>query len=339
MNNLFLENGYVDMARIIEQKYTFILMTGARGTGKTYGAIKYVIEHKMKFIYMRRTKLQADVISAPEMSPFAPVCDDMSLSLEMDKVSKEATAVYINEESTPAGYVMALSGVSNIRGFSAHDIEIIIFDEFIPESHERRIKNEGDAFFNAYETINRNRELQGKPPVKCLCLANSNSIVNPIFQSLGLITIAYKMAEQETQEYKDGERGLYLINLRNSPISRKKGETALYKLLKDNKIKDMSLENRFLDKPVLQTMSANLKEYTPVVTCGEITIYRHKSNRTYYISPHGQGTRPVYSTSENDCLRFRTLYRYLMLAYIDRKIYCESPACEIVFCQYFGIVK
>ena len=90
MNNLFLENGYVDMARIIEQKYPFILMTGARGTGKTYGALKYVIEHKMKFIYMRRTKLQADVISSPEMSPFAPVCDDMSVSLEMDKISKEA---------------------------------------------------------------------------------------------------------------------------------------------------------------------------------------------------------------------------------------------------------
>ena len=52
VNNLFLENGYVDMARIIEQKYPFILMTGARGTGKTYGALKYVIEHKMKFIYM-----------------------------------------------------------------------------------------------------------------------------------------------------------------------------------------------------------------------------------------------------------------------------------------------
>lgn len=91
----------------------------------------------------------------------------------------------------------------------------------------------------------------------------------------------------------------------------------------------MSLENRFLDKPVLQTMSANLKEYTPLVTCGEITVYRHKSNRTYYISPHGQGTRPIYSTTENDCLRFRTLYRYLMLAYIERKFTVNRPRARL----------
>ena len=37
----------------------------------------------------------------------------------------------------------------------------IIFAEFIPEAHERLIKNEAAALFNFYETINRNRELDG----------------------------------------------------------------------------------------------------------------------------------------------------------------------------------
>lgn len=339
MRNLCGDNGYIDMAYIIEQGYPFTILTGARATGKTYGALKYVIEHNMKFIYMRRTKLQMDVISTPDMSPFAPVCDDMGIGFDCDKITKETTGVYINGSDKPNGYIMALSGISNVRGFDGSTIDIVIFDEFIPESHERRIKNEGDALFNAYETINRNRELKGKPALKLLLLSNTNSIVNPVYQSLNLITLAYKMAEESQQEYKDGNRGLYLINLQNSPISGRKKETALYRLLQDNRIVDMSLKNLYLDKPVLQTRSANLTEYKPIVTIGEITIYRHKSNRSYYISPHGRGTRPIYTSAENDVLRFRTLYRELLMEYINRNIYCESPACEIVFCQYFGIVK
>ena len=339
MKNLCSENGYIDMDYIIGQGYPFTIITGARGTGKTYGAIKHLINTGKKFIYMRRTKIQMDVITTPDMSPFAPVCTDMGVEFAISKVSKETSGVYFGEGENAAGYIMALSGISNVRGFSGEDIEIVIYDEFIPESHERTLKNEGEALFNAYETINRNRELKGKKPLQLVLLSNTNSIVNTVFQTLGLITAAYKMAEDSTQEFKDKDRGLYLINLQNSPISAKKKETALYKLLKDNRIVDMSIYNKYLEKPALQTKTANLKEYKPVVTVGEITIYRHKSERNYYISPHGQGTRPIYGTSENDLLRFRTLYRHLLNFYINRAIFAENPACEIVFCQYFGIVK
>ncbi len=338
MKNLCMENGYIDIPYIRSQGYPFTIITGARGTGKTFGALKDMIENKENFIYMRRTKTQIEV-SMGDMCPLVPVCKYMGKEVETVKLSKEAMGIYIDGAETPQGYMMALSGISNVRGFSAENIDTIIFDEFIPESHERRIKNEGDAFFNAYETINRNRELQGRKPVQCLLLSNTNTIVNPIFQSLGIIGIAYEMAEKGVQEYKDKERGLYIINLRNSPISKKKAETALYRLLKDNRIIDMSLKNLYLDKPVLQTKSANLNEYKPVVTAGEITVYKHKSRKEYYISPHGRGTRPIYTTSENDILRFRTLYHNLLMEYIDRNIYCENPGCEIIFCQYFGIVR
>lgn len=339
MKNLCAENGYVDMQYIIEQGYPFTILTGARATGKTYGSLKYVIEHNLRFIYMRRTKLQMDVIAAHEMSPFLSVCEDMGKDFICEKITKETVGVYIDGSETPSGFIMALSGISNVRGFDGSKIDIVIFDEFIPESHERRIKNEGDALFNAYETINRNRELKGFKPLTLLLLSNTNSIVNPVYQSLNLISVAYKMAESCQQEYKDGERGLYLINLQNSPISDKKSNTALYRLLKDNRIVDMSLKNLYLDKPVLQIKSANLKEYKPIVTVGEITIYRHKSNHSYYISNHGQGTRPTYTSAENDIIRFKTLYRNLLMEYVNRNIYCENPACEIVFCQYFNMVK
>ena len=46
---------------------------------------------------------------------------------------------------------MALSTVSNLRGFDMSDCTLLIYDEFIPEPHERPLKNEAAALFNAYE--------------------------------------------------------------------------------------------------------------------------------------------------------------------------------------------
>ena len=74
-------------------------------------------------------------------------------------------------------------------------MQLWIFDEFIPERHERPIKNEGAAFLNAYETMNRNRELQGYKPIQTLCLANANDLGNPIFMELGLVSRAMRMQQ------------------------------------------------------------------------------------------------------------------------------------------------
>ena len=47
--NLFLDNGYLNMQEIIETPYTFIILVTGRGTGKTYGTLKYMVE---SIIYM-----------------------------------------------------------------------------------------------------------------------------------------------------------------------------------------------------------------------------------------------------------------------------------------------
>ena len=83
--------------------------------------------------------------------------------------------------------MLALSTISNVRGFDATDRDVLIYDEFIPERHERPIKDEATAFFNAIETIQRNRELEGKDPLTVLCLANANELANPLFIELKLV--------------------------------------------------------------------------------------------------------------------------------------------------------
>ena len=86
--NYYLPSGYVDMAKIIEQPYPFIFLIHGRGTGKTYGACKYVLDKGEKFVYLRRTQTEADLCSSAEFSPFKPLMDDdPELHIVSDKIA------------------------------------------------------------------------------------------------------------------------------------------------------------------------------------------------------------------------------------------------------------
>ena len=50
MNDLYLENGYVNMAKIIETDVPFIFVIGGRGTGKTYGTLQYMLNQNSTFM-------------------------------------------------------------------------------------------------------------------------------------------------------------------------------------------------------------------------------------------------------------------------------------------------
>ena len=117
------------------------------------------------------------------------------------------------------GYTAALSTISNMRGFDASDVEMLIYDEFIPEKHERTLKHEATAFLNAYETINRNREMQGKKPLQVLALANAMDLANPIFLELGIVNNIERMLDKgRSNIYLDRDRGLLVAICSNSPI-------------------------------------------------------------------------------------------------------------------------
>ena len=105
MKNLCMKNGYIDIPYIRTQGYPFTIITGARGTGKTFGALKDMVENNEKFIYMRRTKTQIEV-SMGDMCPLVPVCKYMEKEVETIKLSKEAVGLYIDGAETPQGYMM-----------------------------------------------------------------------------------------------------------------------------------------------------------------------------------------------------------------------------------------
>ena len=241
---LYIESGYLDFEKIVNYGLPFNFIIGGRGSGKTYGALKFVLDHHKKFMLLRRLQSQIDLVGKPEFSPFKAVASDMGIEIIVKSISKYNSAFMHGDEVL--GYSAALSTISNLRGFDASDVEMIIYDEFIPEPHEKPMRAEGTAFLNMYETVNRNRELKGSDPVQLIALANSNDLANAIFIELGIVDKVQKMAERRQEIMIDRDRGIGIYMLEFSPISNEKRKTALYRLMAaENDFTEMALNNSF----------------------------------------------------------------------------------------------
>lgn len=336
---LYDENGYVNIKGIVNLRLPFNFVVGGRGTGKTYSALKTVKEEDIKFMFMRRTQSQAELINKPDFSPFKSLNTDNGWNVVTRPITKYNAGFYdtSKEESknVPIGYTCALSTISNVRGFDAQDVKILVYDEFIPERHERPIKNEGSALLNAYETINRNRELKGHQPLQLLCLANSNDLSNPIFLELGLVKKAERMQRKGQEIYIDRNRGIGIFMLSGSPISNKKRNTALYKVTRGSEFERMSLDNTFLNVDYNNVVVRPLIEYKPLVSVGEVCIYSHKNTGKLYVSTHVSGSPIRFSCGEHDLERFRKLYSWIWVEYMQNNVEFEEILCEILLTKYY----
>lgn len=332
----FLDNGYCDIESILSVNVPFIFVIGGRGTGKTYGALKYALEHKINIMLMRRTQAQTDLINKPEFSPFKPLERDLKTEITVKPASKYNSVIYRGEDpNNLIGYTCALSTISNLRGFDASNCRLLIYDEFIAERHERPIKNEGSAFLNAYETMNRNRELKGEPPLQVLCLANAFDIANPIFRELDLIDTCDKMKQKNKPVYVNKDRGVCLVMLDGSEISQKKSNTALYKLTAGSQYGTLALANDFAYNSNAGIKPQRLTEYNPICGIGSIYIYKHKSERKYYVSEHAAGVKTIFGTDEVEVKRFIKSYGHTFYsAYMNDRFTFESMLAKSTFEWY-----
>ena len=335
MSKLYHKNGFVNMTYVMTQPEDFIAVIGGRGTGKTFGALRRLIpERTSKFLFLRRTQTQADIISNDDCSPFKPQTDN---PFTVQRIRKYISGFYRMDEDgkatgTPAGYIAALSTFASIRGIDFSDVNLIIYDEFIPESHERPIKNEAAALWNVYETVNRNRELFGADPVKLVMLSNSNTINNAIFASLDITNSVAKMQEKGLEIMRFPDRGLVVFDLQHSGISEKKKHTALYRLTaKDKRFAGMALENKFDDVPD-QIASYDLTMYVCKYRLDNLYIYKHKTEQRFFITNIRMGT-PLeeYENNSTDLTAFRMQHPELVVLYYRRCVEFSSVALALYF--------
>lgn len=332
---LYTNDGWVNWDYILQTPRAFIMVVGARGTGKTYGVMRELIEKHKPFVYIRRLQSQLDFCKSESGNPFKKLNADLGIDIAPKKRHKMCEFRDSGGDGDIVALGVALSTVATIRGFDFSSYEHIVFDECIPMIGERPISDEFGAFLNFYETVNRNRELNGNRPVCCVMLGNANQLTNPYFSGWHFTKTALRMIAGKQMVYNSPDKTRMMIMLLDSPISQRKKETALYKNANDGFL-SMALDNAFRTDPTV-IASKPLREYVHLVSIGEIGIYKHKSNREYYVSSLTQ-KNPYYEDYGIGLKLFQTDYGLLRYLYMTSKRFVfESYENEILFRNYIKI--
>lgn len=328
---LYDDNGYINFARIKRLKLPFNFLISPRGAGKTYTVLSDIIESEEYLFFSRRTQEQQEMVCNKLLSPFSPINDDKGYNIGFSKFSKnvyEIREMEIDDDGKerPApgpelGMAAALFSISKLRGFSARKVKYWVIDEFIPEPHERTFRGEDGAFLNAYETINRNRELDGQEPVYTYLLGNANNIEAGMLKEFGLMKDLEKMIKKGVSEYINRDRGVGIWLFYESPVAAKKKDTALYKFAKGTKFADMAIDNKFVNYDTSMTESRNLKEYLPVAAIGTMCLYLHKSKAEVYITSHISGSPELFEDNARGREAFIRKYNRLWLLYLNKQVF------------------
>ena len=334
MAKLYTEQGWVNWDYIADQGAVFNMIVGARGTGKTYGLMRKLVSEGKPFIYLRRLKTQLDQCAKGDGNPFKKLNTDLGLTITPYPAG--SNVIFTDGEKTGkvVAVGMALSVVANMRGMDFSEMDTIVYDEAVGNAGEREVKDEFNVFLNFYETVNRNRELEGQKPVQAFLLGNANKLSNPYYTGWHFMKTAIKMIKGNQMVWRSPDNSRLMILLLHSPISDRKRETALYQNANDGFLQ-MALDNAFrTDETVIK--SEPLIEYNHMVSIGDIGIYRHKSERKFYVSSKTQ--QPYYKDYGIEVKLFQQDYAVLRICYmVSKTIIFESYENEIIFRELFNL--
>ena len=334
MAKLYTADGWVNWDYIESQGAVVNMIVGARGTGKTYGLMKKKVLEKKPFIYLRRLKTQLDQCAKGDGNPFKKINTDLGMTITPYAAGSNVIFTDGGRTGNVVAIGMALSVVANMRGRDFSDMDTIIYDEAVGNTGEREVKDEFTVFLNFYETVNRNRELENLPPVKVYLLGNANKLSNPYYTGWHFMKTAIKMIRGDQMVWRSPDGNRLMILLLHSPISERKRGTALYQNANDGFLQ-MALDNAFrTDETIIR--SEPLREYNHMVSIGDIGIYRHKSERRFYVSSKTQ--QPFYKDYGIELKLFQQDYAILRICYmVSRTIVFESYENEIIFRELFNL--
>lgn len=249
------DDGYLNIPEIykymVENNCIYCFLIGPRGTGKSYGVQKYLVEeYPDPFLYFRLAVDEVEAMLNPEYNAFNKYNMKEGKEIIFEKMPhvKELAIKDLSPgcERENIGMAVSLKRFGKLRGVSMEKFTLAFLDEFIPEKTVRKEKGQGEGLLQSYETINRNRELEGQPPLRFICVANTNNINSDILLDFNLIPII-EMMEKKDYEYYAKKRTLVVFP-RHSPISKRKAEeTALYNSLgaESGSYRDMAIDNKF----------------------------------------------------------------------------------------------
>lgn len=341
------------------------IIVGGRNTGKTYSALRYMVENNIKFVFVKRTIKDVGTLSAGnkigthkdenapdiDFSPFKALNRDFGWNIKafsIPKVDGIGGFWRCDEDGNPAGgvvgYVVALSAVSDVKGFDLSDCKYIIFDEFIPQPWERVSRSEGSQIMDLYKTVTRDREHRGLPPLILIALANAVNISNPL---MNILEITDQFAELKADNciLEIPERGILLHQiLDNDAFVDKEKDTILYKAMSDTNWGRMAFENQFAYNDFSSISKQALKEYRirAEIIYKRQHWYLYSKMGKYYICTSKAKTERVYDLNRENAQKLFYEDWYLELRYAtmeDKMLFQKYTMYDVIvnFKQFFKV--
>ena len=299
------------------------LIWSKRGPGKTYSTLRMCIEDNKKFVFMKRTIEDVNLMCSRmedsedpddnDLSPFSPLNRDFNWNIYPFIISAKGLAAFYHGEvgedgklhpvGNLLGWIVACSAVTKFKGFSMDAADYLIFDEFIPKPWERINKKEGDSVLDMYETISRDRIKRGKKELKLICLANATSLNNPMFNTLDVVDIAAEM-DITDREYTYTEDGTLLHFIQGDfDINEETVKTGIQKRMEGTPWGVMAYGGHFGYNDFSSIGRTSLKGYKPVCSCSykKDNFYIYRKDGQYYMCKSRHNSDKIYNLNrEND---------------------------------------
>lgn len=332
------DHGYIDITD--DQLHNLSIFFGGRGIGKTFSILKhrcinaYHDPEHYKFIWLRDSDQVVKKIAAGNsLTKPIELNDPLFPHISIKKIEGNYCFV-VDENDTVIGYLMALSTFHNARGISYEDVNCIIWDEFIPEEGTLVKKHQGSIFLNMYESVNRNRELDGFDPVKIIFLSNTNDIYSDVLADLGVASIIEQMQADQKDHYENAD--ILIEFLSSAAFYEKKKDTFIYRINQNNKFNAMALDNSFTNSTSLIKRSVRLKGSKGLLTVDNAyTLIELPDNSLYFKRGAWKDLLNYDMDNDQEAILFRLLFTdKLRLQYIAGNMFFDSIYTQRKILEY-----
>lgn len=264
-----------------------IIVIGARGRGKTYGAKKWLLSgwiyHNIQFCIIRDTLDECKTIAKDNGERFwGDVLEDKKFKHKEIKIEMTCDSVYIN--GVLAGYIMPASLFAKFKGSQYQKVKRVLYDEFIREKQVRYNGNRPLQFLNTLMSVGRFRN-----DFKIILTANA------LDKGDTLLVDVFNININDFGIYKRKSKGVVLDYARNSEEFKKYQQGGnFYKLIKGTRFENNLIDNQFVeDNTSMFYLNKKPCDLFGIYYSGRndvfVRLYESKDGDTYYC---GSDTNP-----------------------------------------------
>jgi hypothetical protein len=262
------------------------MVIGARGIGKSYGWKKYPIQrflkHGEQMIYLRRYK--------GELKKITNYFNDIASEFPDHEFKVKGRQMFIDGKLF--GWAIPLSAWQSEKSNAYPNVTTIIFDEFIREKDKSGyLPNEVGALLNLMDTVFRTRD-----NVRCVCLSNSVSVVNPYF-------LYFNIAPDINKRFNANDN--IVIEIPESrDFAEERRKTKFGRLIDGTEYGDMSLDNEFTgDSSIFIERRSKESKFVFSVVYNGLTmgVWIDVNRGLMYLSPeHDPTSKNVFALTTDD---------------------------------------